>query len=135
MPKPWRLAKSLTKLREQINLKWPNRAKASDGSIGNAEHASRKSDHNPYLHDSRGQPIVTAIDVTHDPVNGPDGLVLATAIITDPRVKYLIWNHRIWKSRTGAWEPYRGSNAHTHHVHVSVKALQASYDDEREWVL
>ena len=135
MPKPWRLAKSLVKLREAVNAKWPERSKVSDGSIGDAAHASRKSDHNPWLHDSGGQPVVSAVDITHDPVNGPDGLVLATALITDPRVKYLIWNHRIWKARTGAWEHYTGVNAHTHHVHVSVKALQPDYDNEKEWML
>lgn len=133
MPKPWRLARSLMKLREQVNAKWPNRSKVSDGSIGDAAHASRKSDHNPWLHDSTGQPIVTAIDITHDPANGPDGTVLADLLITDPRVKYLIWNHRIWKARSSQWEAYHGVNAHTHHVHVSVKALQASYDSEGEW--
>lgn len=106
----------------------------SDGSIGDAAHASRTSDHNPWIRVS-GIGVVTAIDVTHDPTRGPDGIVLATALITDPRVKYLIWNHRIWKARTGQWEPYRGANAHTHHVHVSVKAEQASFDNRKEWVL
>ena len=135
MPKPWRLAASLTKLREQVNAKWPSRSKISDGSIGDAAHAARTSDHNPWIHDQSNTPIVSAIDITHDPLTGPAGQQLADSLITDTRVKYVIFNHRIWKSRTGQWEPYHGSNAHEHHVHVSVKALQASYDDNKEWVL
>ncbi|HKV33547.1 MAG TPA: hypothetical protein VJP89_04485, partial [Pyrinomonadaceae bacterium] len=59
----WRVAKSLLRLREQINELAPNRSKASDGTIGDAAHASRKSDHNPWVKDgSIG--VVTAMDIT-----------------------------------------------------------------------
>ncbi|MGB4989147.1 MAG: hypothetical protein WBO10_07930, partial [Pyrinomonadaceae bacterium] len=62
----WRIAESLKKLREQINAEWPGRDKASDGGIGDAAHASRSSDHNPWVKDSRGQGVVTAIDIDED---------------------------------------------------------------------
>ncbi|GKQ39634.1 hypothetical protein [Streptomyces sp. A012304] len=34
---------------------------------------------------------------------------------------YMIWNRRIWMAnRPGAgWQPYRGANPHTDHVHFS----------------
>jgi hypothetical protein len=37
-------------------------------------------------------------------------------------VMYLIWNHRIWTAgrADSGWRPYRGSNPHTSHVHVSL---------------
>lgn len=35
-------------------------------------------------------------------------------------VKYVIWNRRIWQN--GVWKPYKGSSAHTDHVHVSFNA-------------
>lgn len=135
MEKPWRLAESLVKLRDNINQKWPLRSKASDGTIGDSAHASRVSDHNPWVHDHSGQPVVTAMDITNDPAHGPDGTLLSVALITDARVKYVIFAGRIWKARTGRWEPYRGVNPHNHHVHVSVKAEPASYDNPSNWSL
>jgi hypothetical protein len=124
----WRLAKSLIKLRDQINVAAPHRSKVSDGSIGDTSHSSRVSDHNP---DRNG--VVAAIDVTHDPVNGCDGHTLSRAVISDPRVKYVIFNSEIWKARTGKWERYTGPNAHKHHVHISVKA--EVYDNVEPWPL
>lgn len=123
----WRLAKSLVKLREQVNAAYPNRSRVSDGSIGDTAHAARASDHNP---DSQGR--VCAIDVTHDPANGLDGQQLSNQIITDKRVKYVIFAGRIWKARTGQWETYRGSNRHGKHAHVSVKSEMADYDSPWE---
>lgn len=124
----WRLAKSLVQLREQINAAHPNRNKESDGSIGDAAHSARVSDHNP-----DGQGRVCAIDVTHDPSHGVDGMVLSRQLINDPRVKYVIFSGQIWKQRSRKWEPYRGANAHNHHVHVSVSQVDA--DNEGPWPL
>ena len=42
----WRVARSLDVLLGQLNALAPERSKASDGSIGDAAHASRSSDHN-----------------------------------------------------------------------------------------
>ena len=62
-----------------------------------------------------------AVDLTHDPVNGPNCNELSLQVVSDPRVKYVIWNGRIFKTRTGGWEIYRGSNPHRSHMHVSIK--------------
>src|SRR6187431_1563394 len=43
----WRLAKALEELRGEVNAKWPNRDKSSDGSVGDLSHQARKSDPNP----------------------------------------------------------------------------------------
>src|SRR5262245_38586963 len=140
----WRLAKSIEVLRDQINTMAPTRSKASDGTIGNAEHAARSSDHNPWVKDgSTG--VVTAIDITHDPAHGVTGSGIAEAIRAsrDPRVKYIIFNHRICNStpvskggkKYAAWEwsPYTGKNAHEHHVHISVKSDKTLYDSREPW--
>lgn len=127
----WRLAKSLLTLRDQINAKWPGRSKASDGTVGDLAHASRKSDHNPL------NGVVHALDITHDPANGVDAGALAEAIRAshDPRIKYIISNARIASERDDwAWRPYSGANAHRHHVHFSVKA-GALADDISPWML
>lgn len=123
----WRLAKSLEKLRTQLNAVYPNRSKVSDGSIGDQAHAARASDHNP---NSAG--VVCAIDITNDPV-GPQGHTLSRQLIRDFRVKYVIFGGEIWKARTRQWEPYHGANAHNHHVHVSVQVPVC--DDLSAWKL
>lgn len=123
----WRLAHSLQTLRRQIDAAWPNRSKASDGSIGNEAHRQRTSDHNP---DSLGR--VCAIDITHDPISGADMHRLAGRLTLDLRVKYLIWDRRSWSPSNG-WRTYAGPNLHTKHLHVSV--TQADADDARQWNL
>lgn len=122
----WKLAGSLEQLRKQINALAPKRSKASDGTIGDAAHSARKSDHNP---DTGG--VVRAIDFTHDPKNGMDAEKLAAALIAskDPRIKYIIWNKRILAGKNGPsawkWRAYSGSNPHTKHIHISVVAGKA----------
>lgn len=135
MAKDWRLAKSLVVLLDQCNRKWPGRSKASDGTIGDAAHRHRPSDHNP---DENG--TVNALDVTHDPRSGLDSEQLAQALVRskDRRIKYIISNKKIcsgegqsqpaWK-----WRPYSGANAHDHHVHVSVR--KQFEDDTTPWEL
>lgn len=128
----WRLAKSLERLRREINAMAPNRNKSHDGTIGDAAHASRKSDHNPWVDDG----VVTAIDITHDPQNGVDcnKIVKALKDSKDPRQKYIIWNSQIWNpSVSPDWRPYGGSNPHTQHFHLSVVPQRALYDSEKDW--
>lgn len=123
----WQLADSLSYLIKQINEAYPHRDKSWDGTVGDEAHAARKSDHNP---NERG--IVCAIDITHDPKNGPDGFALAEALrlSRDRRIHYVIWNRRIFNSTTTpswAWRPYNGPSPHDHHVHISV------FDDTEPW--
>jgi hypothetical protein len=118
-------APALLALRDAIDARWPSRAKASDGIMGDAAHQARASDHN------QGN----ALDVTHDPANGPDLEALAAALIGDERVHYVIWNKRI-RNRAfedGAWRLYTGANPHTKHLHVSVSAEHR--EDTSPWKL
>ena len=126
----WHVAGSLQQLLLQLNNLAPRRNKASDGSIGDAEHASRSSDHNPWY-----RRTVTARDFTHDPRGGLDCNWLAQALINsgDPRIKYIIWNKRIWERSTG-WKAYHGINPHTHHLHLSVEA-NPSCESKAPWNL
>jgi len=128
----WRVAKSLLMLRKQVNEKFTLRAKAWDGTIGDANHSARTSDHNP---DDDG--VVKAMDITHDPVNGVNSQTLADQLRTsrDPRIKYIISNRRICSSSVSpwVWRPYTGSNPHDHHVHVSVMRDKKLFDDEAPW--
>ena len=130
----WREAKSLLKLRDQVNAAHPDRDKRNDGTIGDPAHQARISDHNP-----DGEGVVRAIDITHDPAHGVDSYKLAETLRLnrDPRIKYVISNHRIFSASNTpwTWRPYSGSNPHTEHVHVSVVADDKRADDERPWVI
>lgn len=132
----WRVAEALEVLRKQINAKFPARSKAWDGGIGDEAHATRNSDHNPWVKEG-SVGIVTARDFTHDPASGMDSYKLAEQLreSRDPRIKYIISNRRICSSEVApwTWRPYTGSNPHDHHVHVSVKSTKQFYDDQAPW--
>lgn len=135
----WKVAESLDRLLTQLNAFAPNRSKVADGGIGDAAHASRNSDHNPwYVLD--GQPLVTARDFTHDPAGGLNCDQLAAALQRgrDSRVKYVIWDRRIMSGAAGpaawTWRPYSGPDPHTGHVHLSVVADRRCRDGS-PWML
>lgn len=128
----WRLANGLVTLLEQINQKWPQRSKDSDGTVGDLSHQARASDHNP---NSRG--VVCALDVTNDPRGGLLSEELAELIrkSRDPRVHYVISNKKIasFDREDWTWRPYGGSNPHNHHCHISLKQDARFYDDDHRW--
>lgn len=122
-----------------MNALWPDRNRRSDGTIGDTAHQGRKSDHNP---NSAG--VVTAFDITHDPASGASMHTLTEwlRLSQDRRIKYVIWNRRLFSSYSTAsrqpwqWGPYTGStNPHTTHAHVSVSADHRLYDDMSSWQL
>lgn len=131
-----RVAHSLDVLLAQLNEAFPNRSKASDGALGDAHHAASVSDHNPNDHG-----IVTARDFTNDPINGPGnaGLLAVLLASRDKRIKYIIADRKIYSGEAGPqpWvgRPYNGSNAHEHHLHLSVRQQDEYYDDTSPWNL
>lgn len=126
----WRVAHSLNDLAGEVNARWPERARVSDGTLGDTAHAARKSDHNP---DAGG--VVRARDITEwDPGTPRDesddvAEVIAETIRRrkDPRVKYVIWRGHMFSSyatsarKAWEWGTYTGPNGHFQHVHVSVQ--------------
>lgn len=119
----------------EANRLWPDRSRASDGTIGDPAHSARLSDHNP---DERG--IVHAFDLTHDPSHGVDCHRLAEQLRdrvldgVERRVKYVIWNTRIFNpSVSGHWRTYGGTNPHTKHMHVSIRSGGAVENDVTPW--
>lgn len=141
----WRTARSLDVLLDEVNASAPLRSKVSDGSIGDAAHATRDSDHNPFVIDADGQGVVRARDFTHDPINGLDCDLLAVRLVElaksgHPALgpgAYVIWEGRIASSTDDGepwdWEPYGGSNEHRKHLHVSVALAASGYDSTRPW--
>lgn len=133
----WRVANSLLHLRSQVNERYPERSKASDGTIGDASHAGRDSDHNPWVDGG----VVTALDITNDPAHGISSEALADALRQshDFRIKYIISNRKIAASyavhgeKAWEWRPYHGASPHDHHCHISVLPIRGVYDSLVDW--
>lgn len=135
-----RLAKSLITLFDQVEESFPGRKrKGNDGTIGDVRHqaSGSDSDHNPHIQvGDKG--VVTALDITHDPANGFDAGAFAESLreIKDPRIKYVIFNGRIFSSITAPWvwrNRNKGPGDHSEHVHVSVLSDPAKFDDTTPW--
>ena len=100
-------------LRQATALR-PKRKKASDGLLPSAAHMKQSptSDHNTGY----------AVDLTHDPKHGIDCVEIFQNLKEDKRVKYLIFQGKIWsKERASEGDrKYTGSNQHTKHLHISI---------------
>jgi len=138
----WDPVAGVSVLRDQMNERFPNRDKRTDGIIGNAEHAARASDHNPLKRPApsgRGtRRLVHALDLDKDfgnKENGPDKLV--DQILAEcrkgtagfERIKYVVWNDQV---ASGTYQDtfwvLRGSGySHFDHIHVSFTQI-GEYD-------
>lgn len=92
----------------------PSRKKASDGLLPSPAHVKQSpdSDHNSGY----------AVDLSHDPAHGIDCVDIFEKLKEDKRVKYLIFQGKIW-SKDRAKEgnrKYTGSNQHNKHLHISI---------------
>jgi hypothetical protein len=142
----WRNCSASITLANELNARWPKRDHESDGTIGDAAHASRKSDHNPWVIDG-GIGVVRARDVDED-LDGNKGNghmdakvlfehLLALARAGDDRLNgggYLIYEKKIHSEKNN-WQgrDYTGPNAHTHHLHISFSLNKAGYDSTAPW--
>jgi hypothetical protein len=142
----WRNCKASITLETEINQKWPNRDKSSDGTLGDAAHAARESDHNPWLV-VNGVGVVRARDIDED-LDGNrtpgayDARVLFDHLLRlaragDARLNgggYLIYEGKIYSERDNwAARTYTGENSHSQHIHVSFSRNQAGFDSTRTW--
>jgi hypothetical protein len=132
----WYLAKGLVQLRKEINTAYPKRDKTSDGSIGDASHQARKSDHNPDY--SRGG-VVRAIDTDKDGIEVNLFVEFLVGLIKQAKPRcdggcYVIFNGVIWTATNkGRAAKYTGTNPHQHHVHFSICDHHAHYDSTGTW--
>lgn len=146
----WRLAASLKVLLAECNARFPHRDKASDGTIGDARHQHEStSDHNAWLSDKNGVPVVRALDVDSGPGLNPDeahdqiGDIVAAAarqagLDGHPAMgegSYVIHEQKIASAHSDPpwrWRTFRG-DPHTSHPHISVALAQRGYDNTRSW--
>jgi hypothetical protein len=106
----------------QATAHFPKRKKASDGLLPSKAHVHQNpnSDHNSGF----------AVDITHDPVFGLDCSFAFIKLQKDPRVKYLIFNGKIWSKDKGNRD-YTGPNKHHKHLHISIN--ETCGEDTSPW--
>ena len=111
-------------LRQATAIK-PLRKKASDGLLPSAAHIHQNpnSDHNTGY----------GVDLTHDKLAGIDCSNIFQELKADKRVKYLIFQGKIWSAERASEgdRDYDGSNKHNKHLHISIK--DGCGDDTSPW--
>lgn len=132
MPRPKLCAAGVT-LRNQINKRWENRDKSSDGWIGDTRHQANKgwgtngkgSYHNP---DPNG--IVHAIDIDEDFFGKGRGQVEAKRFAEElaaycrdgkdgGRIAHIVYEDQVASGTAQNWK-FRGSGfGHRNHIHIS----------------
>lgn len=127
MATTYHLAPALVRLRDEIDARWPQRDRTSDGWIGDAAHQQGASDHNPDA-DNRS---VNALDIDKD---GVDMAVIIDCFERHPSAHYWICNRQI-ADRDDGWRrrPYTGSNPHDKHGHLSIKHGPIPETDPTPW--
>lgn len=110
-----------------VDARWPDRQRSSDGWIGDRSHQGRASDHNP---DSRG--LVHAVDIT---ASGLDPWAVLVAVTHHPSASYVILRGRIF-SRSQGWQcrRYDGPDPHNDHLHVSALHTPLAERSTRRWL-
>lgn len=118
----WYLNPALSRFRREVDAAYPNRDRASDGTLGDEYHQATNSDHNP---DRDGSVDAWDMDVE---LNGPgepyqpDVEWLKFVFECHESSWYWIHNSEI-ASRGNGWirEPYAGPNTHKGHVHWNTR--------------
>ncbi len=129
----WSVAPALLQLYDEINGRWPDRRRSTDGFIGDAAHfggveVGEKPGGEHVPTDDRGyyreNGVVRAGDFdTRRPDGSEFGDELVQLLIADgkrrDRLAYVIYEGTIW-SRNNNWRPARNSG-HDHWVHASLR--------------
>lgn len=128
----WRLAKSIAKLRDEVEAAYPG---TIFWTIGDESHQSGWSDHNP----NECCDVVCAADIKGNAGLDLDAFVRHLITNPHPNLRYVIFKRKIYQ-RKNNFKPqnYTGPNAHADHVHVSSGdgpdgRSTSNYDSTASW--
>lgn len=120
------LAPSLDRLFDEINNRWPNRDRRTDGwyrppSVGKSVGHNRGA---------RG--LVHAIDVDDDGID--ENFIMSHIYKGGNVLRYWIWNRKIYHRRDG-WQPrpYSGPSPHTDHMHIEIDQTVSAEQYKGHW--
>lgn len=126
------LAPALVIARNEINVRWPDRDRRTDGWIGDTSHQESGrpenggSDHNPNRRN-----VVNALDIDVDGIDCP---AVIAAAIRHPSTHYVIWAGKIWSREYGfVARVYKGTNPHNDHIHLSLTQSPAAENSTVSW--
>jgi hypothetical protein len=148
---PWRVARSLLTLRNEVDKRWPNRDRTSDGTIGDKAHQAlgSDSDHNPFIKDASGVGVVRGMDIDAgagvSPSEAKDTVGDIVAELARQAGKaghpalqgggYVIYEGKIASAKSNppwSWRKHTG-DAHESHPHISVGRAAKAYDSTKGW--
>jgi len=137
----WVVVPNLDEARDQLNARFPNRGKSSDGSIGDIAHQVSSSSHNPDLtglpeyRDGDTIDEVRARDFDKN-LNDAAGVTMEDVVQLWVKlarsgqlwwIRYMIYKRRIWHKRDNyVTRVYTGSNPHDDHLHLNSDFTQAA---------
>lgn len=137
----WVVVPNLLEGRDQLNARFPSRAKGAEGTIGDLSHKASPSSHNPdetgnpEFSDHDGVDEVRAADFDKN-LNDEHGVTMEQVVQlwiglarsgTMWWIRYFIYAGRIWHRRDGfVTRKYNGSNQHYDHVHVNSDFTQSA---------
>lgn len=140
----WISAPCLDQLRDEVNERWPDRPKGIDGSIGDDDHAARRSWHNP-ADDGQLPDIVDARDFTHSAewnsyefsrwlAKTGDYRLAAIGSYDPVKKSEMWWSSRHDQSVNDGWvyQNLRGAS-HEGHAHVECTHTHEARYDKRPW--
>jgi len=121
----WKPVAGIPTMTDQVNKRWPKRDKATDGVVGDSNHAARISDHNP---DSKG--LVHAQDLDKDLKGSKNDMrwfadqLIAYArgnVGGSARFKNIVFEDQVasgsYSDHNWTWRD--GNYGHFDHIHIS----------------
>lgn len=140
----WVMVPCLDEGRDQLNKRFPKRAKLAEGGIGDKAHQMTTSSHNPddesgvkaEYNDHDGKHEVRARDFDKN-LNDDKGKTMEDVVQLWVKalragkmwwIRYIIYNGRIWHRHHNNFEThaYTGANKHPDHAHVNAGFGQVS---------